>query len=106
MCHVDLWLRLDFDLLCNAVLVMDDGVQSPAAAGLRLEANPGIPGMRYQIHSESPIISNMTLKLDIVKGSASCGIAVGEVGEMGDIDTLPSAKASSQRRVDSAKWPW
>ena len=66
---------------------MDDGVQSPAAAGLEVEENPDIPGMRYQIHNESPIISNLTLKLNIAKGSASCGIAMGEVGEMGDNDT-------------------
>jgi hypothetical protein len=42
--------------------------------------------MRYQTHSESPILSNLILKLDMAKGSASCGIAVGEVGEMGDND--------------------
>jgi hypothetical protein len=41
--------------------------------------------MRYQTHSESPILSNFTLKLDIAKGSASCGIAVGEVGEVGEM---------------------
>jgi hypothetical protein len=40
--------------------------------------------MRYQTHSESPILSNLILKLDIAKGSASCGIAVGEVGEVGE----------------------
>src|SRR5436309_15680828 len=72
----------------NAVLVIDDGVQSPAAAGLGVEENPDIPGMRQQIHSESPIISNLTLRLDIAKGSASCGIAVGEVGEMDDNVTI------------------
>lgn len=44
---IDLRLRLDFDLLYNAVLVMDDGVQSPAATGLGVEENLDIPGMRY-----------------------------------------------------------
>jgi hypothetical protein len=64
-----------------------------AAAGLGVEENSDIPGMRYQTYSESPILSNLTLKLDIAKGSASCSIAVGEgaevgeVGEMGDSDT-------------------
>jgi hypothetical protein len=43
--------------------------------------------MRYQTHNESPILSNLTLKLDIAKGSASCGIAVGEGAEVGDNDT-------------------
>src|SRR5271154_6508147 len=44
--------------------------------------------MRYQTHSESPILSNLTLKLDIAKGSASCGIAVGEVAEVGEVGKM------------------
>jgi hypothetical protein len=54
---------------------------APAEAGLGIDEYVDSPGMRYQTHSASPILSNLILKLDVVGGNASCGIAPGSTGD-------------------------